>query len=285
VNNLVYCVYGGECTQEALFSILSAIRYEEPAARDWRLVIYTDNPRSFSRFDAIIEQLGAQRLDGWAGPANFGHRRKIFVLQHALRNYGRSVLVDTDTYFLKSPHRLFEKISPGNAIMHMQEGLLRRFVHLAPLLESLCARPFEMPGWSYRFTPDWLMWNSGVVGLDPSDEGLTGRVVTLADAIHRRSPSLLSEQIAFTAVLKASARLRETNEIVYHYWPADLRKPFRQGLASLLAGFQKADLAELSERLYASRPRAKLKRRVKARAKTILFKAGWNSVGVRSSGL
>lgn len=285
MNNLVYCVYGDKCAREALFSIMSAIRLEGLPAKDWRLLIYTDDPRPFARFDAAIERLDEQRLKDWAGSANFGHRRKICVLRHAISNYGRSVLVDSDTYFLRPPRRLFEKVSPGNAIMHMREALLRRFAYLTPLLESLCAEPFEVQGWVYKFTRDWLMWNSGIVGLDPADESLVERVIMLTDAIHERSPSLLSEQIAFTVAFKESTNLREADEIVYHYWPADLREQFQSVLRGLLEHFATADIGLLTERLYELRPRPKLKRRVKARAKEILFKAGWKSVGVRSSGL
>jgi hypothetical protein len=302
VNNLVYCVYGAtEARQirwrghdwrlhgaenyihEALFSVLSAIRHERPPISDWRLIIYTDNPRPFSRFNAIIEPLDERRLSEWGGPANFVHRRKIFVLQHALRNYGRSVLVDTDTYFLKSPRKLFEKISAGNAIMHMREARLRRVPHLASLCEALCAAPFEFEGRSYKFTPDWLIWNSGVVGIDPVDEPLLNDTVRLTDAIHERSPSNQSEQISFAVLLQESTRLRETDEIVYHYWPAHLREPFHELLAKLFSQFPNGDLNELSERLYVLRPRATLNKRAKARLKTLLFKAGWTSVGMRSS--
>jgi hypothetical protein len=268
---------------EALFSILSAIHRERSSAAGWRLVIYTDDPRPFSRFDAIIEPLDAGRLREWAGPAKFVHRRKIFVLQHALRTYGRSVLVDTDTYFLRPPRNLFEKVSAGNAIMHMREAQLRRVPHLASLCEALCSAPFEVRGRSFKFTSDWLIWNSGVIGIDPVDEPLLDDVVRLTDAIHERSPSNQSEQIAFAVLLQESTSLRETDEVVYHYWPAHLREPFHELLAKLLSEFPNGDLNELSARLYPLRPRASLYKSAKARVKTLLFKAGWTGVGMRSS--
>ncbi len=285
MNNLVYCTYGGKpYTQEAVFSILSAIRCERGEQQDWRLVIYTDEPSAFTLFDPIIEPLTAQRLEEWAGPASFGYRMKIFALWHALQNYGPSVLVDSDTYFLKPAERLFDRIGVGNSIMHLREGRLRQFSsNLDLLFKNLCATPFEVSGQSYEFTPDWLMWNAGVVGMSPMDEHLLETVVSLTDAIHQRTPSMLSEQIAFTKVLESATRLSDVEDIIYHYWPAFLRTPFHTTLTNLWRAPLQGNPKKLAKAFYKFRPRARKTEQMKAKIKTILFKMGLRDMGLHSS--
>jgi hypothetical protein len=285
MNNLVYCVYGGDrYMRETLFSILSAIHCENRPNKDWRLIIYTDDPRPFASFDAVVEPLNAQRLNEWAGRAGYNPRRKIFALRHSLRNYGPSVLVDSDTYFLKPPWKLFRRIEAGNAIMHLREGRLGRPPHMRPFCESLCAAPFQVSGRSYEFTPNWLVWNSGVVGMDPADEHLLELVLTLTDAIHQRSPKWWwGEQVGFARVLEGTTHLREADDIVYHYWPEHMRTQFEGVLLKRLTGPLKGNLKELSDSLYPLRPRAGLTDRMKVRLKRLLFKAGWTGVGLRSS--
>ena len=247
MNNLVYCVYGGgEYTREALFSLWSAVRFGLPEKANWRILIYAENPRPFAQFGATVELLDARRMREWAGPANFGHRRKIFALRHALRNYGPAVLLDTDTYFLKPPRKLFARIKSGHAVMHLCEGRLGQFPNFVPLCQSLCAAPFGISDQLYKFKPEWLMWNPGVVGLHPADEPLMEQVVQLTDAVHQRSPSAVSEQAAFTQVLGRATRLREAEDVVFHYWAPHLRAPFQGLLAKLVAEAEGASFGNLA---------------------------------------
>jgi hypothetical protein len=290
VNNLVYLAYGeGRFIREAMFSILSAIHCEDREKKDWRFVIYTDSPSRFESFDAVIEPLDTYRLSEWAGPANFNHRRKIFALQHALRNYGSSVYVDGDTYFLKSPRKLFWRVSSGNSMMHLREGrlglVLGQYSEFRPLCQSFCAAPFEVFGRSYEFTPNWLMWNAGVVGISLADEHLFETVVMLTDAIHQRSPSLFSEQLAFGRVLEEATRMREANDVVYHYFHPHLRFAFQEVLAKVLKEPLEGNLKELSDTIYSFRQRSTLLQRVKAGIKELLFNAGAKGLVTRSSAL
>jgi hypothetical protein len=153
MNNLVYYVYGADqYVHQTLFSIMSALRFKALTDRQWRIVIYTDNLDPYRQLDATLEYLDADTMREWAGPASFGHRRKILALQHSLKKYGPSVLVDSDTYFQKSPRRLFDRIGPGNIIMHLCEGRFDRFSHpdAVALIQSLCsARRFADSHFSY----------------------------------------------------------------------------------------------------------------------------------------
>ena len=56
--NLVYCVYGAEKhLREARFSVLTALRYLEDAADQYRIIVCTTNPQFFSSYPITIEPL------------------------------------------------------------------------------------------------------------------------------------------------------------------------------------------------------------------------------------
>jgi hypothetical protein len=300
MNNLVYCVYGADqYVRQTLFSIMSALRFEALTDRHWRIIIYTDNLDPYRQLNAALEYLDADTMREWAGPANFYHRRKIFALQHSLKKYGPSVIVDCDTYFLKSPRRLFDKVSPGNIIMHLCECRFDRLGHpdAVALTQSLCSAPFSICDQLYGFTMKSLMWNAGVVGLHPADAHLIEHVICLSDAIYQRSltPSsgkaaawcLLSEQVAWSRVLASAARMRECGDIVFHYWLDDLRMPFQKVLAERLEGTTSPMRQKLTDEIYQLRPQASRPQGVKANVKSwirsLLFRAGWTNVGFRSS--
>ena len=300
MNNLVYYVYGADqYVRQTLFSIMSALRFEASTNRPWRIIIYTDNPDPYRDLNATLEYLDADRMREWAGPANFGHRRKIFALQHSLETYGPSVLLDCDTYFRKSPRRLFARMGPGNIIMHLCEARFDRLSHpdAVALAQGLCSAPFSVCDQLYGFTMKSLMWNSGVVGLHTADAHLIEQVICLSDAIYQRSltPSsgkpaawcALSEQVAWSRVLAGAARVRECGDIVFHYWLHDLRTPFQKVLAERLEGTPLPLRQELADEIYQLRPQASRPQGVKANIKmwirSLLFRGGWTNVGIRSS--
>ena len=74
------------------------------------------------------------------GPGQFWASPEDLALRHALRNYGPAVLVDTDTYFLKPPQKLFARMKPGHAVMHLCEGQLGRFPISCRFAEAFAQR-------------------------------------------------------------------------------------------------------------------------------------------------
>ena len=117
MNNLVYLSYGaGPHEQEITFSVLSAYHWLGVGDLDMRIVVYTDRPETFSTLEVATVVLDASTLKEWAGPAGFGHRRKILALRDALQRFdGPSAILDGDTYFRRSPTKLFGRIGPGRA--------------------------------------------------------------------------------------------------------------------------------------------------------------------------
>jgi hypothetical protein len=51
--------------------------------------------------------LTPETLQQWAGELRYHHRSKLCVLQQAVPLASKTVFIDTDTFFLRDPARLF----------------------------------------------------------------------------------------------------------------------------------------------------------------------------------
>jgi hypothetical protein len=271
MNNLIYLSYGsGVHEQEIAFSILSAYRWLGTGRPNWRIVVYTDRPASFSTLEVATVSLDSQTLEEWSGPSGFPHRRKLMVLRDALHRYeGPTALLDGDTYFRRSPRRLFERIGPGRTAMHVREGVVSRLpgakhAELAAVLR-IDGEWTDLAGGPLPITATDAMWNSGVVGVDPANRHLIDESIHLTDQLCGRLQMHTLEQFALGIVLGRSTRLREAVDVVFHYWDRSFRDPFHHQLPQLVARDLALPLAERARRCYASRPRPTLRSRVRTR--------------------
>jgi len=289
MKNLVYLSYGpGLHEQEITFSILSAYHWLGVGDPDMRIVIYTDRPETFSTLKVATVVLDASTLKEWAGPAGFGHRRKILALRDALQRFdGPSAILDGDTYFRRSPWKLFDRIGPGRAVMHLREGsmdFLPGPVHgeLVSLLRD--GGPWaDLSGAALSISASAPMWNSGVIGADPSDVRLLDESIHLTDQLSSRSKLHTLEQFALGTVLGRETRLREVGDIVFHYWDRSYRDPFHRLLPELLKRTATMPLAGRARHCYAYRPRPSLRRRARLLCNRWLRRIGLLPPIMRSS--
>lgn len=227
--SLIFLSYGLDPVRigETKFAVLSAMRRlrERDAVE---IVIYTDAPRVFTSLGVEAREIRPEELAAWRGPTGYGHRVKPMVLRDALRTRGGSVvLADSDTWFKKSPARLFSRVGPGRACLHLAEGPLS--LSFNPdnrrLADSLSSSP---TGRLREIPPNLVMWNSGVVGVHESDVSLVDDALAVLDDLLDTDGNVHTvEQVALSFVLANRAlRLRPTNDIVFHYWWDGLRRPF-----------------------------------------------------------
>ena len=226
MNNLAYNVYGSAThINEARFSVLSALKFLIPGPRDWRIVVCTTAPEMFAGFPVEVEVIDDATLVAWKGPERFEYRAKIEALRFVMdRHPAATTLLDSDTYFLRSPRELFAKIGPGRSVMHAHEGpffaaaahpeYARRFEEeYSDFVVPLDHAPFRTSPREARIS------NAGVIGIDLADRPLLDRVLALTDAVYRRIPGFwVLEQLAFSEVLRQATDLTEARSIVEHYW-------------------------------------------------------------------
>jgi hypothetical protein len=273
MNTLLYLSYGkGLHELEVIYSVHSA-RHCSKNCPDLRIVIYTDNPDSFSSVPANVEFISTKQWSEWGGPHMFNHRRKILSLQHAIRNLESPViLVDGDTWWRDSPEKLFRRIRPGATVMHIREGSIaeiqgKRIQDLRSLVRNY---QFQFLNGSSAYIPgDCQMWNAGVIGLHPDDGSILDEVINLTDQFCDHAELHVLEQFAFSFLLASRTTLAEANDLVFHYWPSYLHAPFRQVLPTVIEEAGKLDPAKKAAFLYRWRPRPSVMRRGKVIVKRI----------------
>jgi hypothetical protein len=221
MKTLLYLLYGTRETywRECKFSILSALHFlnQEPD-HGIEIMLATDQPSQIEGWPVVIHPIKKETLEGWAGPDNYFHRSKNRVMAEVMDTYqGPTVFVDTDTYFLQSPSKLFERVAPGESVMHLPEG---RLVDDHPQLAAYAVgRALPDPeGGTYTISEDSQMFNSGITGLHPSDRPLLDRALWLVDQLYGPTKVFNVEQYGMGEVLHDRTKLHMSGDIIQHYW-------------------------------------------------------------------
>lgn len=211
---LVYLVYGGklEYHQEAKYSILSALHHAQGACP--RILLYTDEPEQFRGWPVDLITLDAETLKTWTGPATYLHRRKAAAIRDALQYAEQSIFIDTDTFFLDSPVRLFERLAKAPWLVDEIEGIWKEYKG-EPLHDVLAPYLAERHGVDQQM----LLINSGVLGFQADASGLMDEVLSLIDVMHPMVPKIhIIEQFAVGVAARHLGRPAESRGVIKHYF-------------------------------------------------------------------
>jgi len=262
MNTLVYISYGeGPHLDELRYALLSASQLlgSDP---DYRMVVYTDNPERFDGMRVHVERVTAETFAAWGGPLGFGHRRKICAVKDALEKFGgRLLYCDADTFFTSHPRKAFERIGPGSTLLHVAEYRLANF-RAAPLAAFLEAHDLhDTSGVRWMTSPMTVMYNAGIIGLHATDRLLLDEVIHATDVLFPAVKLQNVEQFAFSLVLRQRTRLRQSYDLIHHYWWAERRAPFNEQLRRVLHDSTIQSDQERLERLSPYRPSLRFKDR------------------------
>lgn len=217
---IAYLLYGEkkEYQLEVFFSILSALRLLGEHRDEVTISIISDRDDFDPNLPIDFIPLSKAELAEWTQQGRYNHRAKLFALQKLLAHYQSPVvLIDTDTYFLRNPIHLFERISAQRTVMHHLEyeyviNEQREWHTLAEKLDD----GIEIDSiYLSRYSP---MFNSGVIGVDVRHQGLLTKAIHILDQLYAASPVFNVEQFAVGAVLDQSTELAEASDIVRHYY-------------------------------------------------------------------
>jgi hypothetical protein len=294
MNTLLYLCYGPSRNfEEARYSILSVLRLQQGIQPNFRIVIYTDAPDSFSDFEVETVAISSATLEHWMGGSDYIHRRKTMTVIDALERFKGSIaFIDCDTYFLKPVDQLFARIGPGRACLHLIEGRLEETRSAVDQSVSNLVRDnrfTDTEGRVLAISTDGRMWNSGVIGIHHDDLQLIVESLHLTDQMWPKlqpwAPGKKAhhlEQFA-TGYFLERLKLSECDDIVYHYWPEHLRDPFAKKVGHLVHPAQGMSLLDHANYAYQRRPQADLFRKVKMRVREFLRSAGVRVPGIRNS--
>ena len=246
---LAYLFYGNqkEYQLELFFSIFSALRQLRAAGQQDKVVISVISDRLDFDPHLPIDHLhfsAAEFADWTRSPHGvYNHRVKIHALMKAIDHYQAPVaLIDTDTYFTASPTQLFERVSSKKTVMHQLE-----FAHIAdhslwqPILEKI-GDGIEISG--VEVSPQSSMFNSGVIGVEPSHRELLERSLTVVDELYGRSPIFNVEQFAVGVTLNQATQLSTSEDLITHYYGAS-RGFIHLQISRLFPDFTAATLEKL----------------------------------------
>ena len=98
------------------------------------------------------------------------------------------------------------------------------------------------------------MFNAGVIGLHESDISLLDEVIHLTDQIYPdvRIPTI--EQFAFSVCFHRYTKLRQSYDIIHHYWSPARRALFREQLSRVLHEPSISSYEERFRQLLPNRP-------------------------------
>jgi hypothetical protein len=219
MQHLLYLACGPRSVHvQALYAAYSALAWKR--ALDLQLHVYTDAAEVFQSLAGHIQvhEFTGEKVRAWRGPGNYPFRIKVAALAEAARAHGeeRILFADSDTFFFADFALAFARIGPGNAVLHRKEYAVMS--HPTGQLQRFRKRmdKFHFRGSAIDLNAD--MWNSGAIGLHPSQFHLLHTVLAFIDAISPHYKKQLVEQYAVAYFLQKNAQIHACEDVLFHYW-------------------------------------------------------------------
>lgn len=213
-HQLVYLIYGNDPVyhDEARFSLLSALyRAADPQA--FRIRVLTDQPEHYSGLPVDVQALTAAQLQDWFGPDRYSHRAKLCALREVAARAEKTVFIDTDTFFLQDPMRLFEAVNEQLSIVdEYYEAELPRHLTEHPAIAAVLAEQGFAAG------PQAFI-NSGLFGFCRVHGPMFDQALALCDVMYPASNRYFAiEQLVLGLAASQRVRLQADDSIIKHYW-------------------------------------------------------------------
>lgn len=173
----------------------------------------------------------------------FNHRAKINAILKALDHYQLPIVyVDTDTYFLDNPAKLFERVSAENTVMHHLECSRIEDEPIYPPIVEKIGDGVTID--SVYLSRASIMFNAGVIGLLPIHRPLLEKALNLTDELYGIAPLFNLEQFSVSAALNQYTKVSASDDIIRHYFGPS-RHFFHLQSSRLFPDFTAATLEKL----------------------------------------
>lgn len=234
---IVYLAYKLDSSKyQAILSIYTLYHQLAGCNSDFQFIIYSDADTSlFTKYLGTLpvkcEVLSKEDIKRFRGPHDFVFRIKPHVIQSCFAKYKSNLLyLDTDTFFLRNPHKLLESIQPGRTIMNVEEydfidgGVehLHWFYHR----QALKHYTYIVQGQPTIIPLSTKMWNAGVIGISYADTSLIDEIISLNDEIYENAPTFIVEQFATSYILQTRSELHSSEDYIEHYWSKGTKNSF-----------------------------------------------------------
>lgn len=171
---LLYIVYGKnkDYYDGAKFSILTFLNWvaqDDPI----EIVVLTEKPDEFESYPVQVFPISSKIKGDWSLNDRYHFRIKnrgmAYIMdQMLLKSDDKILFLDTDTYFNKSPLKIFELIQPNQAVFYLNEGLIFNRKRFRVYVENLEDRVIKIDNETYELSKESSMWGSLMVGIMPN---------------------------------------------------------------------------------------------------------------------
>jgi hypothetical protein len=245
---LAFLSYGNkkEYQWELFLSIFSALKQlRANHETDVMISVISDRDDFDPQLPVDHLKFSPEEFAQWTQTPNgfFNHRAKIGALLKALDHYqSPMVYVDTDTYFLDNPAKLFERVSAENTVMHHLEcSRIENEPIYPPIVEKIGDGLTIDEVYLSRAS---MMFNAGVIGLLPIHRPLLEKALNLTDELYQIAPLFNIEQFSVSVTLNHFTQVAESYDIVKHYFGPS-RHFFHLQSSRLFPDFTAATLEKL----------------------------------------
>ncbi len=218
--------------RRATLALLSYFAHSTVDIERTSIVLFTDRPDFFQKYleglPIQFVELTEQKLQSMRGEIDFLHRIKIAAIEEAYEMAPGNILYfDSDSFFIKDPAPLLEKVSASRSYMHKHEYHFRELADLplpsgAPfhaflkLIEWTALRLAS--GRSMKVSPGMSSWNAGVMMLHSTHQELLRDVYSITEHAYPLTENHATEQYAFSIILESNTELGVCESVNYHYW-------------------------------------------------------------------
>jgi hypothetical protein len=202
------------------------------------MVVMTDTPAVFSSLPVTIETIRKAELTDWYGPDSDHHRSKPNALLKIIDKAEKTVLIDTDTVFKKTPAGLFHHITKDTILVDATHHPWN-----TPPIEYYDSC-YNFLSSTYGIGNSLRHINSGIIGLTNSNKPVIQNTVKIINQIYNVSGRLFHVEQFALAVASAANNLHTVshNNIIHHYWGVQ-----KNTLRAMAQSFMNAQADILSE--------------------------------------
>ena len=168
--------------------------------------VVTDQPQIFDGYPLRVLRVTERQTKEWTldGLQHFGIKIKGLELAAKTGTAEKYLLLDTDTYWVKDPAKLVNRIRPNSFVMYCDEGCIKnnRNKSINRFEEGLRDKIIKYGEQVYQLENDSRMLNSSIIGLHASDVGLLDEAFELFSVLEPLVEAHTVEQFSLAEVLR-----------------------------------------------------------------------------------
>lgn len=260
--DILFLSYGSSNAYYGVIFCILTLHYH--LRKNWtnlHLVIYTDNPSIFKKYfkdlPITFELLSKEQIAEWIKPYGYIHRMKTCILKDCFSKHGNDILyTDGDTFFLKDPRPLIERISKETSVLCNFEGDMNDSSEHENLLWTtlrsiLRNNTFTLHKKTFKIPFSTQMWNAGITGLSHDKAYLMDDVLSITDQIFGIKPLFYAEQFALDYIVQNNSKIIPSEDYILHYWQKiNNVKPFDTHIKQLMEKSKFTNLDDFSEKAF-----------------------------------